>query len=984
MLPTSSNSTSPPDISPHPSSSATSAIGSRTRHRSGTLPTSLPVSNSSHKTSSPTPPPITPPTLASTPASRLRSLSNTIWNDDLNSNPNLNSSFHPQLTHLNPLPPIDDFNAFARPRSQTYAATLQPNNLNNLQFLQQQQQQQQVQQQQQQQIAQAQYRNQFPPSIARGSSFSFSNTLQLPLPTAPILQDNIPENAITLTSSHTNQLLGPTNTLLFIHIPKDPHITNSKNFYPILKKFGPILSIRTIVCNDTLDLVLIVEFHDLESSINCKSSLQNCELYPGMKCSIAFAKILSQSHQPLPTSSNSISTTASITTPANGPAIATAPSLTPTHTYSSNPLDALNMQINSLKSHDIIIPNILTPNNSNSINNNGTSTPAKISLEPETPYFTITSLNDRISSFKKIQNHILSQFPNLLSDTQMENANSLLANALQYSSIKASNLGPLPPQVSNKLFDNPSLRELRKQLDSNSLSNLQIEETALAMDSELPELASDYLGNTIVQKLLDTVGPVVRDNMVTKLIPYLSQMSAHKNGTWAAQKLINTVQNEKEMQLVSKSLTPYAVHLFNDTYANYVIHGVLKFNYPYSNFIFESLICCFLDISFNRFGARAARTCLETIESDSKINEKIQNEVILLIIIAILTWCFELMSDVNGSLLITWFLETCQFLDNKHLFLSYVLTHEDEFTDGEITTENKESDDLLTNDELEILKHSEKFIKLCTLKLGTLSILKILNYRTDLAARDLILSKIFGPDIFNNDLNFETKNQSSIDEFILKAILLDLKPDSIPTGSNHGANLIHKILSIPTLDPIVKMRIIHKIKLILTDIISEYGSNITNNSIRRLAEECGIRGFQSRSSRNSFSNGNTLANLNSWKSRSRSNSNITNGDNSPALYAANNSINKNIDYDILLRQQLDELSLNNTQNVVNNNIMGMNMNNNNMNGMGMSMSMGMNNMNMNSMGMMMNMNPNANNTNYMMNFNNGSVPNNGNAGANQN
>lgn len=120
-------------------------------------------------------------------------------------------------------------------------------------------------------------------------------------------------------------------------------------------------------------------------------------------------------------------------------------------------------------------------------------------------------------------------------------------------------------------FDNPSLRDIRKQLDQNNLSNLEIEELALAMGQELPELASDYLGNTIVQRFLDVSSPAVREDIIQVLVPYLAQMSAHKNGTWAAQKLINTVagmnSNSKypgslrEMKLVSESLKPYAPQL---------------------------------------------------------------------------------------------------------------------------------------------------------------------------------------------------------------------------------------------------------------------------------------------------------------------------------------------------------------------------------------------------------------------------------------
>ncbi|CAI7335580.1 CGH_1_collapsed_G0015430.mRNA.1.CDS.1 [Saccharomyces cerevisiae] len=44
------------------------------------------------------------------------------------------------------------------------------------------------------------------------------------------------------------------------------------------------------------------------------------------------------------------------------------------------------------------------------------------------------------------------------------------------------------------------LRELRKQFDSNSLSTIEMEQLAIVMLDQLPELSSDYLGSTVIQK----------------------------------------------------------------------------------------------------------------------------------------------------------------------------------------------------------------------------------------------------------------------------------------------------------------------------------------------------------------------------------------------------------------------------------------------------------------------------------------------------
>lgn len=436
------------------------------------------------------------------------------------------------------------------------------------------------------------------------------------------------------------------------------------------------------------------------------------------------------------------------------------------------------------------------------------------------------------------------------------------------------------------------------------------------------------------------------------------------------------------------------------------------------------------------------------------------------------------MADVNGSLLITWFLETCQVVENKHSLLAWVLTHEEEFNQtsdmdeerdkAEKLNENNDEDHTAIHDDektfisttddgsfaidksssvnglrspekpssREKLSSSSKFIKLCTLKLGTLSVLKLLNYRTNLSARDMVLAKIFGSDVFNSDT--EEKNQATSDESLLRSILIEGHNNnmsanttgsttsnplmnnngaSIFNGSSHGANFIHKILSVPTLEPTLKKKLIHKIKLVLTDITAEYGP-VSNNSLRRLADECGIRGFNSvnnhhhrtASSSNGTNVGGSLATLAAWKSRSRSNSTNTNGsliggngENSPPVFShvhqsqqQHQQNNSGIDYDLLLRQQLDELSLNGSNklypsNTAKNLSSGMNFNNinvamsgignlNNMNGMnsingmnsvnklnGLSNLNGINNMNMNNMNGINNAGLMTNN----MNLNNG-------------
>ena len=174
-----------------------------------------------------------------------------------------------------------------------------------------------------------------------------------------------------------------------------------------------------------------------------------------------------------------------------------------------------------------------------------------------------------------------------------------------------ADFGPLPEPIATREFDAPRLRELRKNIDSGQMSDLEIEQLVLAMLDELPELSSDYLGNTIVQKLFEHASSVIKDIMLRKTSTYLTSMGVHKNGTWACQKMITNADTPRQKMYVARGVYQYCTPLFNDQFGNYVIQCVLKFGFPWNNFIFESIVANFWTIVQNRYGARAVRACLE-------------------------------------------------------------------------------------------------------------------------------------------------------------------------------------------------------------------------------------------------------------------------------------------------------------------------------------------------------------------------------------
>ena len=127
-------------------------------------------------------------------------------------------------------------------------------------------------------------------------------------------------------------------------------------------------------------------------------------------------------------------------------------------------------------------------------------------------------------------------------------------------------------------------------MDSNTILDEEIEQVAADfLDGEIVDLASDWLGNTVslfrtvflansivdmsqvVQKLFEKCAFPARMAMLDRISPHLAMIGIHKNGTWAAQKIIECVQTPEEINLIAQHLRPYAPPLLLDQFGNYVI-----------------------------------------------------------------------------------------------------------------------------------------------------------------------------------------------------------------------------------------------------------------------------------------------------------------------------------------------------------------------------------------------------------------------------
>lgn len=285
-------------------------------------------------------------------------------------------------------------------------------------------------------------------------------------------------------------------------------------------------------------------------------------------------------------------------------------------------------------------------------------------------------------------------------------------------------IASIPEPSQTRMFDAPRLRDIRKRIDNGACSIQEIEETANAMLPEIAELSSDYLGNTVVQKLFEYCSEPTKERMLAPIAPHLAEIGVHKNGTWAAQKIIDVTKTPSQMNMVVDAVRPYTVPLFLDQYGNYVLQCCLRFGPPFNDFIFESMLSRMWEVAQGRFGARAMRACLESHHA-SKDQQR-------MLAAAIALHSVQLATNANGALLLTWFLDTCTFPRRRTVLAPRLVPH---------------------------------LVHLCTHKVAYLTVLKVINQRNEPEAREIVLKALFfspGDEILEKILSDQTSGATLI------------------------------------------------------------------------------------------------------------------------------------------------------------------------------------------------------------------------------
>ncbi|KAM3527582.1 hypothetical protein NHJ13051_002882 [Beauveria bassiana] len=417
-----------------------------------------------------------------------------------------------------------------------------------------------------------------------------------------------------------------------------PTSTTTSTLNEMFKSHGPILSARVLTHKNCG----FVNFERVESAISAKASMNGKEIFPGAgPIRINFAKPPSASNTP---------------------------------------------------GHDGAFPSPSPdPFSKGEVAQTGAIGDAPVSSA--TP--TVPPLPDMMTDMLDI----ISQFG--ASDADTPQVSRCIQSAIQFTAF-ADEIPPVREPTHTRVHDAPKLRDIRKRIDNQLLSQAEIENIAVDMLPEIAELSSDYLGNTVVQKLFDNCSDQFRDAMLAEIAPHMAEIGVHKNGTWAAQKIIDVCKTPAQMNIVVDYLRPYTVQLFLDQYGNYVLQGCLKYGAPFNNFIFETMLSRMWEISQGRYGARAMRACLESHHSTKEQQR--------MLAAAIALHSVQLATNANGALLLTWFLDTCTFPLRRTVLAPRLVPH---------------------------------LVHLCTHKVAYLTVLKVINQKAEPAARDTILQALF-------------------------------------------------------------------------------------------------------------------------------------------------------------------------------------------------------------------------------------------------
>ncbi|RCH79917.1 hypothetical protein CU098_002274 [Rhizopus stolonifer] len=272
---------------------------------------------------------------------------------------------------------------------------------------------------------------------------------------------------------------------------------------------------------------------------------------------------------------------------------------------------------------------------------------------------------------------------------------------------------PAVPELStHRKLDAGRLREMRKRMDHATDKQKEAETIAYECLDDIAEISSDYIGNTVVQRLFEKCTEETKTSMLERIAPHLAAISVHKNGTWATQKIIDLAKTPAQIRLIRQYLQPYVPPLLLDQFGNYAVQCFLRLgDFEQAQFIFDAMVEKLMPIAQGRFGARSMRGILE---SDSMTNQQK-----LFVVASLCQHAVALSTNANSALLLTWLIESTEIEGRCKTMASRLIPH---------------------------------LSQLCIHKIASQVIYKLINQTTEPEAQQLIVQELLDNDQTLNDI----------------------------------------------------------------------------------------------------------------------------------------------------------------------------------------------------------------------------------------
>ncbi|KAI8821491.1 uncharacterized protein EV422DRAFT_567225 [Fimicolochytrium jonesii] len=265
----------------------------------------------------------------------------------------------------------------------------------------------------------------------------------------------------------------------------------------------------------------------------------------------------------------------------------------------------------------------------------------------------------------------------------------------------AQAIPPVPEPKANRRVDQMRLRELRKRLEGHP-SVKDVESYFNEVVDDTVDLCTDYIGNVVIQKLIEKTSDAHRLRLIEAIAPHMPAIGIHKNGTWVVQKIIDYAKTGAQIEAIVNALKAFTPPLLLDQFGNYVVQCCLPLGTLRNQFVFNAMHAKCIEIGQGRFGARAMRACLES-QFTTKRQQKFVAEAIVHNVI-------QLVTNPNGAILVTWLLDASGLPGRYSAMAPKLAMH---------------------------------IIALCTHKLASATILKLVTQRVEPEAREHVVQEIF-------------------------------------------------------------------------------------------------------------------------------------------------------------------------------------------------------------------------------------------------